>query len=275
MAQGHQLLGEPREDQPRIADDRQQHLAQGLGLAGIESLGGRPVARQAEVAEPEEGEPPCPRRPPRDGGQALARHGRDPARPRPARSMAAFTSTALARSVSAVSAPMISAASAAMAERPGASALSSSMPAGRRRSTRSARAGRVAGFPLLPDRALLRLLLLMASHTKWANIQHVTRAVPPRRRMAGRASGPASRPGTRPPAPAGAAARGQLEPVRYEGYGPGGAAVLVECSRMTDDRTRRGPAPDLQRVWRPSGRRRLRELPVQSRRAHDLSAGHR
>ncbi len=61
-----------------------------------------------------------------------------------------------------------------------------------------------------------------ATHTRWANIQHVT----------GRAAAAAH---------AGVGLRGRsetrsLEPVRYEGYGPGGAAVLVEC--VTDDRNR-------------------------------------
>ncbi|HVS78594.1 MAG TPA: YebC/PmpR family DNA-binding transcriptional regulator [Steroidobacteraceae bacterium] len=61
-----------------------------------------------------------------------------------------------------------------------------------------------------------------ATHTRWANIQHVT----------GRAAEAVH---------AGVGLRGRsesrsLEPVRYEGYGPGGAAVLVEC--VTDDRNR-------------------------------------
>ena len=59
----------------------------------------------------------------------------------------------------------------------------------------------------------------MASHTKWANIQHVT----------GRAARAAR---TRPNLHGAAAS----PPVRYEGYGPGGAAVLIEC--ITDDRNR-------------------------------------
>src|SRR6185437_1550663 len=46
MAQSHQLLGEPREDQPGIAHHREKHFAQRLALARIEPLGGRPVARQ-------------------------------------------------------------------------------------------------------------------------------------------------------------------------------------------------------------------------------------
>ncbi|MGH8200704.1 MAG: YebC/PmpR family DNA-binding transcriptional regulator [Steroidobacteraceae bacterium] len=61
----------------------------------------------------------------------------------------------------------------------------------------------------------------MASHTKWANIQHVTG------RVAGAARG-------RPPAMAnGLAHANGIGPIRFEGYGPGGAAVLVEC--ITDD----------------------------------------
>ena len=61
----------------------------------------------------------------------------------------------------------------------------------------------------------------MASHTKWANIQHfVGRAA-----RAARAGGPN---GT-------GHANGRA-PVRFEGYGPGGAAVLIEC--ITDDHNR-------------------------------------
>jgi YebC/PmpR family DNA-binding regulatory protein len=64
----------------------------------------------------------------------------------------------------------------------------------------------------------------MASHTKWANIQHVT----------GRAAGAAR---GRPPAMAnGLAHANGIGPIRFEGYGPGGAAVLVEC--ITDDSNR-------------------------------------
>jgi transcriptional/translational regulatory protein YebC/TACO1 len=64
----------------------------------------------------------------------------------------------------------------------------------------------------------------MASHTKWANIQHGT----------GRAARAA-----RARLPAGANdlphANG-VGPTRFEGYGPGGAAVLIEC--ITDDSNR-------------------------------------
>ncbi|HEV2271994.1 MAG TPA: YebC/PmpR family DNA-binding transcriptional regulator [Steroidobacteraceae bacterium] len=62
----------------------------------------------------------------------------------------------------------------------------------------------------------------MASHTRWANIQHISgraaEAARARARLRVR-SEPQS-----------------LEPVRYEGYGPGGAAVLIEC--ITDDHNR-------------------------------------
>ena len=40
-----------REHQPRIAHHREQHLANGLGLPGIEALRGRPVAWQADIAD--------------------------------------------------------------------------------------------------------------------------------------------------------------------------------------------------------------------------------
>ena len=61
----------------------------------------------------------------------------------------------------------------------------------------------------------------MAGHSKWANLQR-------------RAAAQARQRGKRllSPAPEG------LETVRYEGYGPGGAAVLVEC--VTGDRSRAG-----------------------------------
>jgi YebC/PmpR family DNA-binding regulatory protein len=72
----------------------------------------------------------------------------------------------------------------------------------------------------------------MASHTKWANIQHVT----------GRRSLPLDRES--------AAERfAGLEPVRYEGYGPGGAAVLIECLTDDHDRTR----ADLRRAFSEHG----------------------
>lgn len=61
----------------------------------------------------------------------------------------------------------------------------------------------------------------MASHTKWANIQH----------FAGRAARAARAGG-----PNGAVHANGLAPVRFEGYGPGGAAVLIEC--ITDDHNR-------------------------------------
>jgi YebC/PmpR family DNA-binding regulatory protein len=61
----------------------------------------------------------------------------------------------------------------------------------------------------------------MAGHSKWANIRRRESAQARRRDKAS-----ASR------APAG------LQTVRYEGYGPGGAAVIVEC--VTDDSGRVG-----------------------------------
>lgn len=61
----------------------------------------------------------------------------------------------------------------------------------------------------------------MAGHTKWASIQ---------RRRATRARGREKEPVH--------AVGGSFEAVRYEGYGPGGAAVLVDS--VTDDRARTG-----------------------------------
>jgi YebC/PmpR family DNA-binding regulatory protein len=59
----------------------------------------------------------------------------------------------------------------------------------------------------------------MTGHSRWANIQRRVQAQA-RRCTQGRANGPHE----------------ALEPVRYEGYGPGGAAVVVDC--LTDDRGR-------------------------------------
>jgi transcriptional/translational regulatory protein YebC/TACO1 len=61
----------------------------------------------------------------------------------------------------------------------------------------------------------------MPGHSKWANIQRRESA---RTRRRGGGS-------------AGALRQGQ-QVVRYEGYGPGGAAIMVEC--VTDDRGRAG-----------------------------------
>lgn len=83
----------------------------------------------------------------------------------------------------------------------------------------------------------------MASHTKWANIQHVTGR--PRSERSDAAAGPA--------APAGKANGPALAngfaPMRFEGYGPGGAAVLVECLTDDHDRTR----ADLRRAFSEHG----------------------
>jgi YebC/PmpR family DNA-binding regulatory protein len=61
----------------------------------------------------------------------------------------------------------------------------------------------------------------MAGHSRWANIRRRA-GVRARKRGRGLADGH----------------RAGLESVRYEGYGPGGAAVMVEC--LTADRSRVG-----------------------------------
>lgn len=61
----------------------------------------------------------------------------------------------------------------------------------------------------------------MAGHSRWANIQRRESAQARRRERAADASGAAG-----------------LERVRFEGYGPGGVAVMVEC--LTLDRARSG-----------------------------------
>ncbi|HEY2036965.1 MAG TPA: YebC/PmpR family DNA-binding transcriptional regulator [Steroidobacteraceae bacterium] len=84
----------------------------------------------------------------------------------------------------------------------------------------------------------------MASHTKWANIQHVighpARAARGRMGLRGRSAWAR---------PAGSGTAPSEEPVRYEGYGPGGAAVLVECITDDHDRTR----ADLRRAFSEHG----------------------
>jgi transcriptional/translational regulatory protein YebC/TACO1 len=61
----------------------------------------------------------------------------------------------------------------------------------------------------------------MAGHSRWANLQRRQRA-----RARKQPQGPVR------------GARAELQAVRYEGYGPGGAVVVVEC--LTDDRQRTG-----------------------------------
>jgi transcriptional/translational regulatory protein YebC/TACO1 len=61
----------------------------------------------------------------------------------------------------------------------------------------------------------------MAGHSKWASIQRRRAA-----RTKGRDKGPVP------------AVGGPFKVVRYEGYGPGGGAIVVDC--VTDDRTRTG-----------------------------------
>ena len=68
-----------------------------------------------------------------------------------------------------------------------------------------------------------RIADFMASHTKWASIQRRRAA-----RARGREKGPVH------------AVGGTFQPERYEGYGPGGAAVVVDS--VTDDRHRTGSA---------------------------------
>jgi transcriptional/translational regulatory protein YebC/TACO1 len=65
--------------------------------------------------------------------------------------------------------------------------------------------------------AVCRRAAMAAGHSRWANIVHRQEALARRQQQAGDA-----------PAPSG------LETVCYEGYGPGGAAVLVECLTAAD-----------------------------------------
>ncbi|HEX4267382.1 MAG TPA: YebC/PmpR family DNA-binding transcriptional regulator [Steroidobacteraceae bacterium] len=73
----------------------------------------------------------------------------------------------------------------------------------------------------------------MASHTKWANIQHfVGRAA----RAAPAGGGLGGAHGRTDRGANGAVHANGPVPIRFEGYGPGGAAVLIEC--VTDDHNR-------------------------------------
>jgi YebC/PmpR family DNA-binding regulatory protein len=81
---------------------------------------------------------------------------------------------------------------------------------------------------------------ITASHTKWANIQHVTGRVA----RAGRAGA-----ALRERLPINSQAAESLKPIRYEGYGPGGAAVLIECITDDGNRTR----ADLRRAFSEHG----------------------
>ena len=82
----------------------------------------------------------------------------------------------------------------------------------------------------------------MVSHKKWANIRQLTG------RGRNRGEGARGARGTgahRPLPPAPAPAR----PVRYEGYGPGGAAVLIDC--LTEDPE--GTRTELRRAFAEHG----------------------
>jgi hypothetical protein len=52
VTESHELLREVREHESRVTDNGEQHLADGLGLARVEPLRGRPVARQSDIAQP-------------------------------------------------------------------------------------------------------------------------------------------------------------------------------------------------------------------------------
>ena len=54
MTRTHELLRESRDHQSRITDNREQHLAQGLGLRRCERPLTRPAVVEIEVTEPEQ-----------------------------------------------------------------------------------------------------------------------------------------------------------------------------------------------------------------------------
>src|SRR5207302_1253238 len=142
VSQRDQLLGEPRQHQARIADDREQHLAQRFGLTRVQAERWRPVTGQSQSAQAQQCRGDLGRGPADDAGGLLGREGgprEQRSREQRVRALGAFGE--------------------------GAQAL--------RRDKRLARAAPQGG-----------------------------------------------------------------ETVRYEGYGPGGAAVMVEC--VTDDRRQVG-----------------------------------
>ena len=53
-----------------------------------------------------------------------------------------------------------------------------------------------------------------------------------------------------------------IEEINYEGYGPGGVAILVECADRQQEPDHRRGAPRLHQVQRQPGRQRLRVLPL-------------
>ncbi len=57
------------------------------------------------------------------------------------------------------------------------------------------------------------------------------------------------------------------EEIRYEGYGPGGVAVIVEAMTDNRNRTRQHGAVDLCKTWRQSGRDRIGVASCSSARA--------
>ena len=137
MPQRNQFLGQPRQHQPGIADHREQHLAQGLGLGRVEAVCRGPVARQSERADAHQRSgdrlPRCPARAAACVRRDACTQGRAPQQ-------------CEGQFQGSVSAPMMPAASAARANA-GAAACAASGTKGGIESRHGSRAGRPGSFP--------------------------------------------------------------------------------------------------------------------------------
>ena len=281
VAQRHQLLGQPRQHQARIAHHREQHLAQRLGLARVQALRRRPVARQSERRQPLQRERRCRRRP-------VRRCRRPPPASEPPLREQRRAPAARARArCSSVSAPMISAASAGERQI-GRRARAGALERGARAADGVAnlRRAELTGFhalagvaangrPRAACRAVAALPLSYRLFLPGGGGAPGSAGYAWQDTASGLTSGAASRPRR-----ASAAARRRPAP-RQDGRAcatratvPGGAAVMVEC--LTDDRGR--VRAEVRQAFAQHGgqprRGRLGQLPVQHRGAHDLSAGH-
>ena len=75
VAQRDQLLGEPRQHQARVADDREQHLAQRFGLTRVQAERRRPVTGQSQSAQAQQCRGDLGRGPADDAGGLIGREG--------------------------------------------------------------------------------------------------------------------------------------------------------------------------------------------------------
>jgi len=75
VTQRDQLLGEPRQHQARVADDREQHLAQRFGLTRVQAVRRRPVTGQSQRPQAQQCRGDLGRRPADDAGGLIGREG--------------------------------------------------------------------------------------------------------------------------------------------------------------------------------------------------------